>query len=369
MPRKQYFHNIKRVVIKIGSSSLTGDAGISHEKMSAFVKQTAALVRGGYQVVLVTSGAVSAGAGKLSRDRSSLSIPEKQALAAVGQTILMNEYRTHFIEEGLEVGQILMTEDDVKNRNRYLNVRNTMNELLHMNVIPIVNENDSVVVKEIKVGDNDTLSAYVTNLVEAQLLILLSDIDGFYYDLKDEFPADVIYDIDETIINAAGGSGSLHGTGGMMTKIRAADMIIRSGGMMVIAKSAESDVLERIVKGHKIGTLFLSKNRSLSGRKRWISFHLSVAGAVKVDDGAHRALVEGNKSLLASGIVEVSGEFSQGDGVELCRKDGTPFGKGITNYANDELEKIKGKKSSEIEEILGSKYYDEAIHRDNLTIY
>lgn len=359
---------VRRVVVKIGSSSLTHKGKLSSDKMRVFAQDIASLRRSGIEVIIVSSGAISAGCGRMKCPRENLSVPRKQALAAVGQTILMNEYRAIFVEEGFDVAQILLTEEDFKNRERYLNIRNTMNELLHMGVIPIVNENDTVAVKEIKVGDNDTLSAYVSVIADASLLVLLTDIDGFYYDLKSGRPEPLITAIDARVLAASGGSGSLHGTGGMLTKIRAADMVMKSGQMMIIAPAAEENVISRIVAGEEIGTLFSPHAKAVRGRKRWISFNMAVRGRILIDAGAEKALTAGKKSLLASGITGCTGKFASGDGVEIAGADGNILARGITNFSSDEILLVKGRKSGEIKKILGDAFYEEVVHRDNLIL-
>ncbi len=356
-------------MVKIGSSLITENGMISNRRILQLVRDIAGLLRKGYEVVIVSSGAISAGCGVLKKNRRLMSIPEKQAVAAIGQILLMNEYRACFKKEGFEIGQILLTEDDVKHRRRFLNSRHTMNMLIEMGAVPVVNENDSVVVKEIKFGDNDTLSAHVTNIVQADLLILLSDIDGFYMDLADPYPVEEIYKIDEGLIARAGGSGSVHGTGGMVTKLRAADIIIKSGEKMIIANGNIVGVLGRIMKGEKIGTIFVGKGNSLKGKKRWIAFSAHARGSLTIDDGAVRALIEKKKSLLATGVTGVKGKFDLGDAVELLNSSGVAIGKGIVNYTSEELEKIKGKKTSEIRTILGETFFEEVINRDNLILY
>lgn len=369
MPRKELLKNVRRIVVKVGTSLLTENDAISERLILKLTTDINALIKKGYETVIVSSGAISAGAGALKKKRESLSIPEKQALAAVGQTILMNEYRKCFQKSGHDVGQILLTEDDVKNRKRFLNARHTFNTLFNMGVVPIVNENDSVVIKEIKFGENDTLSAHVANLVEADLLIILSDIDGFYWDLKDPAPVQEVNEITEEIKKRAGGAGSVHGTGGMFTKIKAAEIIIKSGEMMIIASGREEGILSRVMNGENIGTIFTNKSGGMRSRKRWIAFNMKSGGKITIDDGAVRAICEKKKSLLASGILEISGRFNMGDAVEVCNSEGVPVGKGIINYNNHDLALIKGKKTAEIKEILKSSYFDEAINRDDLIIY
>jgi len=287
----------------------------------------------------------------------------------VGQTILINEYRKHFLKKGRDVGQILLTEDDVMHRRRFLNARNTFNTLLQMGIVPVVNENDSVVIKEIKFGDNDTLSAHVANIVEADLLIILSDVDGLYRTLSDSRPVYEVFRIDDEIRAWAGGVGSVHGTGGMQTKLRAAEIIMKSGEKMVIANGMKPGAINRILDGEKLGTFFIGNNLAMKSRKRWIAFSMKSYGRIVIDEGAVDALSNAKRSLLASGIVAVEGKFDLGDAVELVNARGAAVGKGIVNYTFKELDLIKGKKTGEIKKILGSTYYDEVINRDDLIIY
>lgn len=367
MKRDELSKQVKRIVVKIGSTSITENDKVSTEKIFKFASEISALKKFGFEVIIVTSGAISSGAGLLNAGREKLTIPEKQALAAVGQTLLMNEYRECFARLGYAVGQILLTEDDMRHRRRFLNARNAMNALLEMGVIPVINENDTVVVSEIKFGDNDTLSAHVFNLIEADLLILLSDIDGFYNDLSDPEPVYEIYKITDDIRARAGGSGSVHGTGGMVTKINAADMIMKLGGKMIIADGKKPDILAKIMKGERVGTLFIGENVRVPGRKKWISMR-KPKGSVTIDDGAVKALVAGKKSLLASGILSVNGRFDMGDIIEIVDTSSVGIAKGIVNYKSDELYRIKGKKTKEIKVILGSEFYEEVINRDDMVI-
>ncbi|HQO39677.1 MAG TPA: glutamate 5-kinase [Spirochaetota bacterium] len=367
MERTELFKKIKRVVVKIGTSSITVDDRIAASKIDGFARQISALRNCGYEVVIVTSGAISAGAGVLGMKRSNLAIPEKQALAAVGQAVLMNEYKTCFSVYGSNVGQVLLTEDDMRHRTRFLNARNTLNALITMNVIPVINENDTVAVNEIKFGDNDTLSAHVYSLVEAELLVLLSDIDGFYNDLKDPEPVRLINRINDDIRSRAGGTGTTHGTGGMVTKVNAAEMIMRLGGMMVIADGSEESILERVLAGEMTGTLFVGQSVKINSRKKWISMR-KCKGTVVIDDGAVNAITCNKKSLLAAGITRVNGRFVMGDIVDIVNSGDVPVARGIVNYSSDELEQIKGKKNSEIRRIPGINYFDEVINRDDFIL-
>jgi glutamate 5-kinase len=369
MPRKELLKRVHRIVVKVGTSSITEGGAISSEKIAILAADLGRVYRSGRQVVLVSSGAIGAGSGALDRRRDMLTIPEKQACAAVGQTILMNEYRACFQRDGLEVGQILLTEDDVKHRSRFLNARHTFNALLEMGVIPVVNENDTVAIKEIKFGDNDTLSAHVANIVEADLLIILSDVDGFYWNRDDVSPMELITRIDDDVRARAGGAGSSQGTGGMTTKLRAAEIIIQSGEMMIIANAGTPGVAARILNGEPLGTLFAGRRRTLKSRKRWIAFNMKTTGKVEIDDGAVQALREKKRSLLATGVTGVSGRFELGDAVEIFSIGGELVGKGIVNYSDEELDIIKGKKSREIKGLLGGTYFDEVINRDDLIIY
>jgi len=368
MPRSQYLKRVKTIVVKVGSSLITDSNGISAECVDKLVDDVVFLIKKKYKVVIVSSGAISAGSAVMKKKRMLCTIPEKQALAAIGQSILMDVYRGCFNKRGYEVGQILLTEDDVKHRRRFLNARHTLNALLDMGVVPIVNENDSVVIKEIKFGDNDTLSAHVANIVQADLLILLSDIDGFYWDEHDEEPVSEIIEINDEVRKRCRGAGSEHGTGGMVTKIKAGEIVIKSGEMMIIANGKTENILKRILQGEKIGTLFSGKTQ-LKSKKRWLAFNVKSKGKLTIDGGAVKALKENKKSLLAIGITNIEGSFDLGDAVEIVDTKGTIIGKGIVNYTSDELHKIKGKNTQEIKKIFGSKYYEEVINRDDLIMF
>ncbi len=368
MSRKTFLKSVKRIVVKVGTTSLTEGGLISESKIRMLVDDIAGLCEKGYQIALVSSGAISAGAAAMGRKKNNLTIPEKQALASIGQSLLMNEYRKQFGRKSLHAGQILLTEDDVKNRKRFLNARNTFESLFEMGVIPIVNENDTVAVNEIKFGDNDTLSAHIASVIDAHLLVLLSDIDGFYRDLSDPSPLEHVNKITPEILKSAGDSGSGHGTGGMITKLKAADMILKCGEMMIIARGAERNILGRIMAGENTGTLFAGENARIPSRKKWIALRKS-RGEVIIDSGASEALISRKKSLLASGITAVNGSFDMGVAVEILESSGKAIGRGIVNYSSTELDTIKGKSTREIKEILGSKYFEEAVNRDYMVVY
>ncbi|MBA7631623.1 Glutamate 5-kinase [subsurface metagenome] len=338
--------------------------------MEEIVDQLASLQKENREIILVTSGAIASGMGRLNLKRLA-SMPQKQAAAAIGQNLLMGIYERLFKKRGCLVAQVLLTSEDIQDRERYLNARNTLLTLLNYKAIPIVNENDTVAVDEIKFGDNDTLSALVASKVEADLLIILTDTKGLYTtDPKRRRGARFIEEVSEItpqLEKMASGPGTLRGTGGMVTKLRAAKITRSSGIAMVIADGRMGNVIKRLLAGERLGTLFLPKKR-LKSRKRWIAFGVILKGKVRVDEGAKEAISKRGKSLLPSGITEVRGEFSIGDGVSIIDEEGEEFARGIVSYSSNEIDEIKGKKTQEIRKILGYKDYDEIIHRDNLVI-
>ncbi|MBF7083700.1 glutamate 5-kinase [Desulfallas sp. Bu1-1] len=368
---RRNFTRMQRVVVKIGSSSLTYPTGkLNIEQIEQLVRQLADLHNRGMDVLLVTSGAVGAGMGKLGLARRPRTIPEKQAAAAVGQGILLHMYEKIFAEYGVIVGQVLLTREDFADRRRFLNARNTLQAMLGFHIIPVINENDTVAVDEIKLGDNDNLAAMVAGLVDADLVVLLSDVDGLF----DGRPGDPgatlvkeIREIDDRIEALAGGVGSAVGTGGMATKIQAARIAMHSGVVTIIARASERDVIRRLVAGEPLGTVFWPSVR-LVNKKRWIAYGATVCGRIYIDGGAARALRENGKSLLPSGVTGVEGDFEMGNTVSVVAPDGKEIARGIVNYSAAEVERIKGRKTGEIEKILGYKDYDEIIHRDNLAL-
>lgn len=365
--------NAHRIVFKVGTSTLTHNSGkLNLNLIEKIVRQLADLKYQGKEVLLVTSGAVGAGLGILGYKEKPKTIPEKQACAAVGQGVLVHIYEKIFSEYGENVAQLLLTRADMNNRNRFLNARNTLLTLLNRGVIPVINENDTVAVEEIKFGDNDTLAALVAGLVDADLLILLSDIDGLYTGDpnkdKDASLINVVKEIDENIENLAGGAGSKFGTGGMATKISAAKIAINAGIPMVITNGSKTEMLPKLFKGDDVGTLFVPKEMNSHCRKRWIAFCSKVTGKIYVDNGAFEAIKEKGKSLLPSGIKNIEGSFEVGHVVSIIDNDEKEFARGIVNYTSSEIEKIKGVHCEEIVKILGHKDYDEVIHRDNLAL-
>lgn len=371
--RKQYLKQIRRVVIKVGSRVLTDESGSLD---SAVIRQLcgdlATLHSQGIQVVLVSSGAVAAGRNALGMTERPGAIPQKQAAAAVGQPRLMRLYQEGFEEHGLVTGQLLLTADDLASRQRFLNARATLETLLEAGAVPVINENDTVAVAEIKFGDNDNLSALVTNLVEANLLLILTDIEGLYTANPSIDPTasliPLVRSITKEIERAAGGSGSSVGTGGMATKVAAARKAARYGVPTLIAPGKRPGVIQAAVSGEEIGTLFLPSDKGLNRRKHWIAYTLRPAGKLLVDIGARTALLEKGTSLLSSGIRSVEGRFERGSSVRICGPDGVEFARGLSDYGSDEIARIAGHKSSEIEELLGYRYGDAVVHRDNLVL-
>ena len=376
MGREEYrslVADAQKIVVKVGTSTLTHSNGkLNLEQIERLVRQLSDLRNQGKDVVLVSSGAIGAGMGKLNLAERPRTIPEKQAVAAVGQGILLHIYEKMFSEYGQATAQLLLTKADMEHRQRFLNGRNTLLTLLKLGVIPIVNEIDTVAFEEIKFGDNDTLAALVGTLIDADLVILLTDIDGFYDgDPRKNSQAkriSVVETIDEQIEGLAGSVGSKFGSGGMATKVSAASIAVNAGIPLMIGHGAEPNIIRRLTSGEDVGTLFLPIEMKPHLRKKWIALGSHVGGRIVVDDGARDALLHKGKSLLPSGIVSVEGDFAAGDVVGIADLEGREFARGITNYSWLELNKIKGQKSKDICPILGYKDYDEVIHRDNLSL-
>lgn len=366
------FDNVKRLVVKVGSSTLSHPTGkLNIDQMERLARQLADLRNSGKEVILVSSGAVGAGIGKLGLGRRPKTIPEKQATAAVGQGLLMHMYEKLFSEYGIVVAQVLLTREDIMDRKRFLNARNALSALLQLEALPIINENDTIAVEEIKFGDNDTLSALVASLIDAELLIILSDIDGLYTGdpSKDEGATFIplVRDINGDIEQLAGGSGSGLGTGGMVTKIQSARIAMNSGFPMVIADGKAEKVINRIMAGEPVGTLFLQGENKLHSKKRWIAFGSNVQGRIYIDSGAQKALAKDGKSLLPTGIIGFEGDFDLGNTVCVFFED-KEVGRGIVNYTSEEIRKIMGKKTKDIVKLLGYKDFDEVIHRNNFVL-
>ncbi|RKU16036.1 glutamate 5-kinase [Candidatus Poribacteria bacterium] len=363
--------DVQRIVVKVGSSTISEGAHLNEAALDGLVHDLALVKQDGVEVILVTSGAIAAGWPQLGLKQRPNTLPHLQAAAAVGQIRLMAAYKDRFSNYGQRAASMLLTRDDFSNRERYTRMNDTMRALLHFGVIPIINENDTVAVDEIRVGDNDTLSAYVTNLAQAQLLIILSDQAGFYTaDPRHNPNSTLIHTvttISDEIWQAAGTAGTTSGTGGMVTKLRAAEIVTNSGEMMVMAQGQEPLIVTRILKGELLGTLFLPQSR-ISGRKRWIAYSRPPKGRLIVDSGARDALVQGGKSLLPAGIRRVEGNFDYSDTVSCLTENGVEFARGLVNYNAVDTAKLAGKHTKDIENILGYRDYDEIIHRDNLVL-
>jgi len=370
--RKDLFSCVRRIVVKAGSGILTGKNGLNPRVISNIARSISAVKGEGYEVILVSSGAIASGLRKVGQSKMPDSVAEKQAMAAVGQSSLMNAYEKAFSRYGHKSAQILITSDDLTNRRRYLNGRNTIFKLLSWGIIPVINENDTVVIEEIKFGDNDNLSAMVANMTGSHLLINLTDIDGLYDDdprfNKSAKLVPVIEKINNNIFDYASSTPGALGTGGMASKVISAKKAIIKGIPVVIANGKKKDIISKIIKGENTGTLFLPSDTAICDRKHWIAFSRSIKGEIEIDEGAARALVNNGKSLLPSGIINISGKFNRGDSVRILDIDKREVAIGMVDYNFNDLSKIKGLKSSQIESILGYKHNDEIIHRDNLVI-
>lgn len=361
----------KRVVVKVGSSLVTNDGkGLDHAALARWAEQIAQLVESGKQVVLVSSGAIAEGLQRLGWSKRPKALNELQAAAAVGQMGLVQAYESIFRQHGLHAAQVLLTHEDLADRTRYLNARSTLLTLLALRVVPVINENDTVSTDEIKLGDNDTLGALVTNLIEADCLVILTDQKGLYTaDPRKNPDAQFVHEAragDPELERMAGGAGSSVGTGGMLTKILAAKRAARSGAHTLIAWGREENVLLRLANGENIGTQLIADQAALAARKQWMADHLQLRGSLTLDAGAARALAAGGKSLLPVGVKSVQGEFERGEVIACLDAEGQEIARGLANYSATEARRIAGKPTSEIESLLGYIDEPELIHRDNL---
>ncbi|HXV47637.1 MAG TPA: glutamate 5-kinase [Candidatus Binatia bacterium] len=371
--KKQILKHARRVVIKVGSQILSSSEGIEENRLRSLVRELAELHERRKKIVVVSSGAVAAGMTRLKRKERPKTIPQKQALAAVGQIKLMALYENAFAKFDKNVAQVLLTADDLANRQRYINAKHTFDMLLGSSIIPIVNENDTVAVEEMKFGDNDHLSALVATLLEADLLVILSDVEGVYdRDPRAHQNALLIPLISQARgIRGAIGGGSVSpvGTGGMATKLAAAEEAAAAGIPTLIASGLESGALEKVFDARQqFGTLILAEENRLPSRKHWIAYNLKPSGEIVVDQGAHDAVVQKGKSLLPSGLKEVRGAFGVGECVRCLDAQGREFARGLVNYSAQELNRIRGLHTSRIEKVLGYKAYEEIIHRDDLVV-
>lgn len=372
LDRKMHLSKVKRVVIKIGSSLLTNTAkkSIQTSFLNHLALQIKTLQQKKIQCVVVTSGAIAAGFYQLKLKEKPKEISRLQALAAIGQSNLMHSYVQTFKRQNLNVAQLLLTWDDLSHRNRYSNAHNTLKELFQYNIIPVVNENDTVAVEEIKFGDNDTLGVLVTHMSESDLLIILTDTDGLY----DEDPrlnpkAKLIHEVERLsaeIERSATNSRSLVGTGGMQSKIKSAKRMMQSGIPMVIANGKVKNVLTKIMNAEKAGTFFYPSNGKMNSRKRWLAWGVKSSGEILVDEGAQKAICDKGKSLLPGGIRSLEGNWSAGEVVKIIGIEHQEIARGVANYSSTDLELIKGLKTGQIAEKLGRKSADEVVHRDNM---
>ncbi len=383
--RKEILKDLKRVVIKIGSSIITKRKKRNNEwanelnanNVRLLARTTRQIIGQNCEVVIVSSGAIMAGRERLGLHRADLSIPEKQACAAIGQSYLMHTYEKQFEKEKLRVAQILLGHDDLRNRKRFLNAKHTLEALLEHKVIPIINENDSVTIDEIKIGDNDTLSATVACLLNAQLLIILSDVDGLFSRnpsskmREGDAPMKIIEHVDcitQKIEELAGGSKSKVTVGGMYTKILAAKQTMSFGIPTLVVNGFDKSIAEKIYKGKNVGTLFWAGREKIKKRKHWIAHTLKPSGKITVDSGAEKAILSRGKSLLPAGVIKVEGEFEFGNAVCILSEDGKEIARGLVNYNFRDLDSIMGMRTSAVKKIFKDNFYNEVIHRDDLSL-
>jgi len=371
--RKSYLGKSRRIVVKVGSAVLTSKDGLDLSVMENLARDISLLIKSGKEVILVSSGAVAAGKKRLGLQiNRTLELKEKQGAAAVGQSSLMRFYEDIFDRLGYKVAQVLLTHDDLSNRNRYLNVRNTILTLLEWKIIPVINENDTVSVEELRFGDNDTLGALITNLIEADLFVCLTDVDGLYtgnpHDNPQARPVYTVAKVDKKVETMAGYVVGALGSGGMQSKIQAARMVSARGGSSFIGSGRKEGIMQQLFACEPVGTFFLPQVEKMQSRKHWIAYVLRPQGYIVLDQGACKALIKGGKSLLPSGILEIRGTFGVGAPVKCLDENGNAIASGLSNYSASDLNKIKGLNTGQIEETLGYKDSDVVIHRDNLVV-
>lgn len=372
--REALFGKKSRVVIKVGSAVIASpDKGLDHARIEKLAAEISGLLDKGHEVILVSSGAIAAGLRKLNLARKKgMPLSLKQAAAAIGQSGLMWVYEKTFNAYGRKVAQILLTREDLSSRVRFLNARNTLQTLLEYGVVPIINENDTVSVDEIKFGDNDNLSGMVVHLADADMLVILSDIDGLYTADPKLDPSAKLIPVVEKITaeleRAGGDAQSQVGTGGMRSKIMTAKKVGLYGAPMAIINGKKAGLIEALFQGREVGTLFLPRSERQDSRKHWIAYTVSATGRLIVDDGGRDALIHKGKSLLPGGVIGVEGSFKAGECVTCVDPAGVAFARGLVKYSSPDLDKIKGLKTSQIASVLGQKDYDEVIHRDDLVL-
>ena len=364
--RQNVLANAKRIVVKVGTNAICQSTGRPDEEaIAALAQQIADAMAAGAKVTMVASGAIGAGIGELDLDARPKTTPHLQAAAAVGQGQLMRTFHDIFARYGVRVAQVLVTRSGFEDHQRYLNIRNTLAALEEYGALPIINENDTVAIEDLRYGENDVLAAIVANMLGADLLVLLTVVDGV---LSDGEVVDVITRVDDETMTLVSDSGSTFGTGGMATKLQAADMVIRAGDAAVIANARTPKVLTRLLAGEQLGTVFVPAERKMSSKRRWIGLTASPVGKIIIDSGAAAALLQRGKSLLASGVTGVEGPFAKGDMVAVLDDQSHEIARGLTNYSAAQLEAIKGLKTDQIANAIGDKPYDEVIHRNNMAI-
>lgn len=369
---KQRLINARRIVVKLGSNVITAKNGLNLDVIDAISNQISVLMNKGIEVILVSSGAMAAGMRKMAMERRPDEIPKRQAISAIGQSGVMNAYEKSFAAYGKKIAQILLTGDDLNNRKRYLNARNTLHTLMDWKIVPIINENDTIMVEEIKLGDNDNLAAMITLLMDADFLFILTDIDGLYKKDPRQFPdarlIPKVRQIKKDIEEFASHIPGTLGTGGMLSKIQAAHKVTSAGIPMIVARGSTENVLLRLFAGQDLGTYFVPKEGKMASRKCWIAHILAPKGSIVIDEGAVRAVKQNGKSLLPIGIVAVEGNFEEGAAVDFKTSDNEVIGVGLVNYSSSDINLIKGLKTFQIKACLGGKHYDEIIHRNNLVL-
>ena len=370
---RQRLQEAKRIVVKVGTSTLTHDTGkLNLNRIDKLIREIADLKNQGKEMILVSSGAIAAGLGKLGLSQKPDSIPEKQAVAAIGQGVLMHIYEKLFAEYGQVMGQVLLTKENSVQHHQYIHSRNSLLAQLSMGAVPVINENDAVAVDEIKIGDNDNLSAMVATLVDADALVILSDIEGLYTANPAVHPeAKLISEIPEItpeVEAIAGGAGSKLGTGGMMTKIQAAQIAMSAGVTMVIASGSREGVLRAVLTGQNIGTVFPARESHLRVRKSWLAFGKRLAGEIVVDEGCAAAMRDKGSSLLAAGVVACAGDFAAGSTVRVLTESQQEIARGIVNFDMSTLSRVMGHKTEEIARLVAGDVPDEVIHRDNMVL-
>lgn len=362
-----------RIVVKIGTNLIADAKGLKENFLKDFVRQVTELHKSGREMIIVSSGAIGSGLVRMKMEKRQFTLQEKQAIAAIGQPVLMNRYKEMFKESGITVAQVLLNHDDVKDKGRNMNARNTLLKLIEWGVIPVINENDTVATEEIKFGDNDALAGIVGSLVNADLVAILTSVDGVYDKNPGKYSGakkiEVIEDIEAVIKEVETDGKTASGTGGMVSKLETARNLNHAGIPLIIANGNLKNVLVRSAQGENTGTLILRKGHRAESKKRWILLTLKAKGSIIVDDGAKKALLDSGKSLLAVGISAVKGKFALGDAVEIEDKAGTRIAKGVVNYSSEDVDLIKGQKKEDIKKVMKDNYYTEVIHRDNLYVY